>query len=133
MKLLNTKSFTLLEILVTTVLVVIIAVSFFTSFVTSFNYLRRLMELRTATLVLQEQVSKTRELAFSDIQTIAGTFTSPYMSSLESATGSIQKSAYGGSADITKISFKVNWTTYDGRATEKTLVTLMTDHGINKK
>jgi Tfp pilus assembly protein PilE len=133
MNLSKTKSFTLLEILVTTVLIAIVAISFFTSFVTSFNYLRRLMELRTATLVLQEQVSEARNLAFSDITTIGTSFTSSAMSTLDSASGSISQALYGGGSEIVKISFRLNWTTFDGKPAEKSLVTLMTDHGINKK
>jgi hypothetical protein len=55
------------------------------------------------------------------------------MSTLDTATGSISQSLYGGSSEIVRISFRLNWTTFDGKAAEKSFVTLMTDHGINKK
>ncbi|MCK4463112.1 MAG: hypothetical protein KAU58_02240 [Candidatus Omnitrophica bacterium] len=91
------------------------------------------MELRTASLVLQEQASMARDLKFSDILSIGGTFSSSSMSSLNSATGTIKQSSYKGLDKIIKVTFKLDWTAFNGNPAHKTLVTLMTDHGINKK
>lgn len=129
----NTRSFTLFEVLFASTLAVVIIVAFLNATIMSFSYLRRIMELRTATLVLQEQVSVVRELTFSNIQSLGRTFSSSGMSSLDNATGTISRSSYGGSNKITKIAFKLDWTTFDNKPANKTLVTLMTDHGINKK
>lgn len=129
----NKKAFTLVEILIAAILVAVIALAFFASLATSFNHLRRIVELRTASLVLQEQVSMARDLKYSDILSIGGTFSSASMSSLKDATGTISQSLYGGHAEITKISFKLDWTDFNGDPADKSLVTLMTDHGINKK
>lgn len=130
---LNNKSFTIFEILIAAVLVALIALAFFASLVTSFNHLRRIVELRTAGLVLQEQVSMARDLKYPDVVSIGGTFSSASMSSLKNATGTIMQSSYGGRDKIIKITFKLDWTDFSGKPAHKSLVTLMTDHGINKK
>lgn len=129
----KTKSFTIIEAVTSAALLIIFAVAFLTSLWTSFNYLRRVMELRTAALVLQEEASIVRNLKFSDILSLDGRFSSAGLSSLKDATGSIIKSLYEGKAKILKMTFKVDWTAFDGRPQTKSIVTLMTDHGINKK
>ena len=129
----NNKSFTIFEILIAAILVAVISIAFFSSLVTSVNHLRRIVELRTASLVLQEQASMARDLKFSDILSIGGTFSSSSMSSLNSATGTIKQSSYKGLDKIIKVTFKLDWTAFNGNPAHKTLVTLMTDHGINKK
>jgi len=127
------KAFTIIEALVAIVLMTSIFVVFFTALMTSFNNLRRVKELRTASLVLQEQVSIARELHFPDIQTLGGTFNSTSMSSLSDAAGTIVHASYNGQNTIEKIAFRLTWTGFDGRPMSKTLVTLITDHGIDKK
>ncbi len=129
----NKKSFTIFEILIAAILVAVIFLAFFASLVTSINHLRRIVELRTASLVLQEQVSMARDLKYSDILAIGGTFSSASMSSLNNATGLINQSSYGGRDKIIKLTFKLDWTAFNGEPAHKSLVTLMTDHGINKK
>ena len=133
MKLLNTKAFTIAEVLIAASLVIIISIALFFVFTTAITSLRYIMELRTATLVLQEQASKIRDLEFSDVQSAGGTFTSPEMSSLNNATGTIVRSLYDGHDKIIKVTFKIDWTAYNGNPAHKTLFTLITDHGINKR
>ena len=55
------------------------------------------------------------------------------MSSLDNATGTITKSPYNGEDKIIKITFGIDWTTFDGKGGHQTMCTLMTDHGINKQ
>ncbi len=74
-----------------------------------------------------------RDLEFSDILSIGEVFSSASMSSLNNATGSINQSSYEGHDKSIKITFKLDWTDFNGDPTHKSLVTLMTDHGINKK
>jgi hypothetical protein len=123
----------MVEVLLATILIALISAAFFASLLTCFNYLRRVIELRTASLVLQEEVSKVRELTFSDIQSLGGTFSSSGMSSLNNAAGAILQGPYEGRDKIVKITFQLDWTAFDGKPVRKTLVTLMTDHGINKR
>ncbi len=127
------KSFTLVEALLAIVIIAIILVVSFVSFATSFNYLRHVKELRQATLILQEEMSKVRDLPFSNINLLGSTFTSSLMSSLKDASGTVKKSYYGGSDKTIKISFQVKWTSFDEKQMDKTITTLMTDHGINKQ
>ncbi len=133
MKSSNTKSFTILETLIAVTLIIILVTAFFGSLLSAFNYLRRIIELRTVNLILQEEVSKVRNLEFSDIQSLGPSFSSSGMSSLDNATGTITKSLYNGEDNIIKITFGTNWTTFDGNPGHQTMTTLMTDHGINKK
>ena len=127
------KSFTLIEPLVSIVIIAFVAIAFFSTLMTSFSYFRRVLELRTASLLLQDQVGKTRELKFSDINNLGGGFTPASTTPLHNVTGTISKSSYTGDGKSLKITFMLNWTAFDGRAEEKTIVTIMTDHGINKK
>ena len=133
MQLSKTKSFTIMEAVVAIGLAAIISVVFFSTLLISFDYLRRVKELRTASLALQEEVSLVRELKFSDIQTLGSTFSSSGMAALKNATGTILRSNYNGHSETIKITFKLDWTTFDEKPATKTVVTLMTDHGINKK
>lgn len=133
MKLSRTRAFTLVEVLIAVVIITFIIIACLASFMTAFNYLRRSMELRAATLILQEEVSLVRELKFPEIQSLGGTFSTGSMSALKDASGTILKSQYGAQAAIMKITFKIAWTAFDGKPAQKMLVTLITEHGIDKK
>ena len=97
------------------------------------SYLSYIGELRTATLILQEQVSNTRELSYAQIQALGSTFSSSEMSSLDGAAGTISFSPYQGESEITKITFTIDWTGSNGLAKSQSIVTMMTEDGINKK
>ena len=129
----KTKAFTLIEVLLAVILTGILACVIFVAFNTSFIYLRKIIELRTANLALQEEVSMVRNLTFSEINALPNTFYSSSMSSLGDASGTLAKSPYNGNDNIIKISFKIDWTSFEGRALSKTMITLITDHGINKQ
>lgn len=133
MKPFRNKSFTILESLFATILITLIAVVFFSSIMTSFNHIRHALELRTASLILQEEISLVRELEFSDIQSLGSSFTSGSMSALKDAAGTIVKSAYSGDGKTLKLTLKLSWTSFDTRPLNKTIVTLITDHGIDKR
>jgi hypothetical protein len=133
MKLSNTTSYTVLETFIAIVLIIIIILVFSASFLSAFNYLRRIIELRTVSLILQEKVSEVRNLDFFSINTLGANYYSPGMSSLDGAVGTVTQSLNNGESEIIKITFGVRWTTFDGKPGYKTLTTLMTDHGINKQ
>jgi len=133
MKISNTKSFTIAETLIAISLIIVVTSIFFTSIILSFNYLRRVMELRTTSLILQEQVSLAREIKFSDIPSMGGTFTSPEMASLNSAAGTVAQSKYKSRDNTIKITFNLNWTAFNGKKMEKAITTLITEKGIDKK
>ena len=129
----RSKSFTIIETLVAITLFLILIISFLSALWVSFDYLRRVMEMRTAALVLQEEASIVRNLDYDAIAALGSTFTSSGMASLKDASGTIIKSPYNGYPNILKITFEIDWTTFGGKPASKTIVTLMTDHGINKK
>lgn len=127
------RSFTLIEALIATALLTMLLISFLGSLWVSFDYLRRVMELRTAALVLQEQVSIIRNKKFSEIILLGDSFTSSGMLSLNDAAGTIIKSYYGGQNKMLKITFKLDWNMFNGTPVSKTVVTVITDHGIDKR
>ncbi len=127
------KAFTILESLFATSIMILIAIVFFTSIITSFNHIRRALELRTATLILQEEISLVRELSFSDVQSLGTTFNLVSMSALKNATGAITKSDYSGDGKVLKITFRLDWAAFNGNPAARSIVTLITDHGIDKK
>jgi len=114
-------------------LIALIIIIFLNALILSFNYMRRVMELRTASLGLQEQASVVRDMEFEEVESLPGTFSSGIMASLNNASGTILKSDYAGDSEIKMITFRITWTSFDNRAMSKTLVTNVTDHGINKK
>ncbi len=134
---LNVKAFTLIESLFAIGLITLIAIALFSSLLASIGYVRRAFELRTASLILQEQMSLVRELDYSDIQSLGGAFSSGYMTSLKNAVGTVYKSYYGGSDKILKLTFKLDWAAANNKDNNKlesrSIVTLITDHGIDKK
>jgi len=133
MKLKNTRSYTLIEALVAIGLGALIVITLVSSVIAAFDNLRRVAELRTASLILQERVSMVRDLKFSDIQSLSNTFSPSGMVFLRNAAGTITKSPYNGQSNMLKVTFILDWTSFNGHAMQKTLVTLMTDHGINKQ
>lgn len=130
---LKNKAFTLVESLFALALIVLIVVVFLSSLMVSVSYVRRSFELRTSSLILQEQISLVRELKYTDIQSLGGSFSSAFMSSLKNAAGTINKSYEGGGDKILKITLKLDWTTFDSKPASRSVVTLITDHGIDKK
>lgn len=127
------KAFTLIESLFTLSLICLIAVAFLTSLIVSVNYVRKSYELRTASLILQEQMSILRERSYSEVQALGGSFSSGHMSALTNASGAVTKAPYGGHSDILKITYTINWTTFDNRAASRSVVTMITNQGIDKK
>lgn len=127
------RSFTIIETVIAIALVAITSTVFLASAITSFGYLRHTNELRAAALALQKEVSLVRIMKFQDISTLGATFTPEGVSMLNNPIGTIGKSQYGGQSTILKITFMLNWTGFDGRPATKSIVTLMTDHGINKR
>ena len=130
----KTKAFTLIESLFALALIALVMITFLSSLLTSIGYVRRAFELRTASLILQEQMGLVRNLQYSDIQSLDSTFSSDYMASLKDAAGTARKSYYyGGSDKALKLTFKLDWTTFDSKPASRSIVTLITDHGIDKK
>lgn len=130
---LNTKAFTLVESLVAVVLIALVAISFLSALIMSVSYVRKAFELRTSSLILQEQMSLARELNYADIQSLGSSFSSGYMSSLKDAAGTIYKSYYAPGSKILKLTFKLDWTTAEKKSASRSVVTLITDQGIDKK
>jgi type II secretory pathway pseudopilin PulG len=133
MKLFRKRSFTLVETLSAVVLLTISAILFFYILSTSVGYLKRIIELRTAALILQERISLIRNLRFSEVDLLPGTFSSSYMASLEGATGIISRSEYDGRDDIIEITLTLDWTSYNDKVSSRTITTLITNHGIDKR
>lgn len=133
MKLFRKKAFTLVETLSAVIILTITTILFFYVLSTSVGYLKRIMELRTATLVLQERMSLIRNLSFPEVGLLPGTFSSSYMSSLEGATGTITKSEYSVEDDIIEVTLKLDWTAYNDKPSSRTVTTLITNHGIDKR
>jgi len=133
MNLAKKRSFTIIEAVIALALIAFTSAAFFLSLVTSFGYARRVAELRTATLALQEEASVVRGLKFTDIQSLGSSFRTTGMSSLDNASGAVSKSQYGGRNNILKVTFKIGWDSFDGSHASRSVVTLITDHGIDKQ
>ena len=122
-----------MEALVAIGLGALVVIALVSAVIASFDNLRRVAELRTASLILQERVSMVRDLKFSDIQSLPNTFSPSGMVFLRNASGTITRENYNGQSNMLKVTIILDWTAFNGRSMQKTLVTLMTDHGINKQ
>lgn len=127
------KAFTIIESVIAIALIAFVIITFFSSFLVGLNYVRRSFELRTSTLILQEEMSAIRECNYTQVQALGSTFSLPSMSVLKNAAGSITKSYFYGSNNIMEITLSLTWTTFDGRTERKYLATLITEKGIDKK
>lgn len=133
MLVLSKRSFTLVECVVGIILIALLIIAVFSSLIVVFSNVRKIMELKTASLILQEEVSLARELKFSDIEGLGANFTPSNVFPLHNVTGTITKAPYQGKTGILDITFTLEWIDFNGRASSKSIVTLMTDHGINKR
>lgn len=126
------KGFTLIEALLASFVMAIGLFAVGTAIYSQFFSLNQNREKAIATLAAQEEIESIRGMPFSTIVGLPSSFTADGFAYLNNPTGTLTVSnSYGGK--IKKISVTVTWNSLTGQTLQKSLVTLVTENGINKQ
>ena len=125
------EGFTLIEVLITIVIITGILISLLGCFIYGLNSISRMKQTAIATQCVQEQLELIRNMSFDDILSLGSSFSSESLTSMQNSSGIIAVEDSIGS-DIKKLTVSVLWT-YRGQQMRKDIVTYLTRDGINKK
>lgn len=123
--------FTLIEVLITIMMLAVVLTALLSCFIQAFDILTRMKQMTVATQSIQSELELIRSMRYNDILTLDNTFTNDGLSYLENSSGVINLEDSVG-AEIKKLTVSVTWT-YRGRQMQKEVVTYVTKKGINKK
>lgn len=122
---------TLIEVLITIVIITGILISLLGCFIYGLNSISRMKQTAVATQSVQEQLELIRNMPFDDILSLESSFTNENLSSLQNSSGTITvEDSFGN--DIKKLTVSVLWV-YRGKQMRKDIATYLTRDGINKK
>jgi prepilin-type N-terminal cleavage/methylation domain-containing protein len=123
--------FTLIEVMITILLLTVVMSAILSCFVQGFDILMRMKQMTVATQGIQKELELVRTMHYSDILSMDNSFTNDSFSYLDNSSGIINLEDSVG-AEIKKLTVSVTWT-YRGRQMRKEVVTYVTKKGINKK
>jgi len=123
--------FTLIEVLVTIMILAVVLIALFSCFIYGFTVISRVKQASIATQCLQEQLELIRNMPFNDILSLDSSFTNESLPLLEDSSGILSLEDSGGD-DIKKLTVSVIWS-YNGRQMRRDIVTFVTRKGINKR
>lgn len=123
--------FTLIEVMITILLLTVVMSAILSCFVQGFDILMRMKQMTVASQGIQKELELIRTMHYSDILSMDNSFTNDGFSYLENSSGIINLEDSVG-AEIKKLTVSVTWT-YRGRQMRKEVVTYVTKKGINKK
>jgi prepilin-type N-terminal cleavage/methylation domain-containing protein len=123
--------FTLIEVLITIMMLAVVLTALLSCFIQAFDILTRMKQMTIATQSIQNELELIRSMHYSDILSLDDAFTNDSLSYLENSSGIIDLEDSVG-AEIKKLTVSVTWT-YRGRQMQKEVVTYVTKKGINKK
>lgn len=130
-KQLKKGGFTLIEVMITILLLTVVMSAILSCFVQGFDILMRMKQMTVATQGIQRELELIRTMHYSDILSMDNSFTNDSFSYLDNSSGIINLEDSVG-AEIKKLTVSVIWT-YRGRQMQKDVVTYVTKKGINKK
>jgi len=126
------EGFTLIEVLITILVLTVVLVAVLSTFIYGFNILARMKQTVISTQCAQEELENIRNLTFDEVLAIESTFTHEHFSLLEDGAGVISLEDTSLGDDIKKLTVSVLWT-FRGNPMQKDIVTYITREGINKK
>ncbi len=127
----NEEGFTLIEVLVTIMILAVVLIALFSCFIYGFTVISRVRQASIATQCLQEQLELIRNMPFNDILSLDSSFTNESLPLLEDSSGILSLEDSGGD-DIKKLTVSVIWS-YKGRQLRRDIVTFVTRKGINRR
>lgn len=131
------EGFTLIEVLVTMMILSGVLTALLSCFIYGLNIISRMKQTAVATQIIQEQLEDIRNMTYDEIVVLGTSFENASLGELskwsgcEGANGSIAVENSEGD-DIKRVTVTVQWT-YRGRAQREDIVTFITRDGINKK
>ncbi len=123
--------FTLIEVLITIMMLAVVLTALLSCFIQAFDILTRMKQMTIATQSIQSELELIRSMHYIDILSLDNTYTNDSLSYLENGSGVINLEDSVG-AEIKKLTVSVTWT-YRGKQMQKEVVTYVTKKGINKK
>ncbi len=123
--------FTLIEVLVTIMILAVVLIALFSCFIYGFTVISRVRQASIATQCMQEELELIRNMPFDDILSLDSSFTNESLPLLEDSSGILSLEDSGGN-DIKKLTVSVIWS-YKGRQIRRDIVTFVTRKGINKR
>ena len=130
----NKRGFTLVEALIASLIMAVGLFAAGTAVYTQFTSLNENREKTIAALTAQGEIENIRGMKFSDILPLTSfdVNDAPGLAYLKDAEGKVKvDNSYG--PDIKKVSVTVAWNSINGKPLQKTMATLMTNGGINKR
>ena len=123
--------FSLIEVMITILLLTVVLSALLSCFIQGFDILMRMKQMTAATQAIQNELELIRNMHYSDILSMDNSFTNDNFSLLDNSSGIISLEDSVG-AEIKKLTVSVVWT-YRGKQMRKEVVTYVTKKGINKK
>ncbi len=123
--------FTLIEVLVTIMVLAIVLIALFSCFLYGFTVISRVKQASIATQCIQEELELIRNMPFDDILSLDSSFENESLPLLEDSSGILSLEDSGGD-DIKKLTVSVIWS-YNGRQLRRDIVTFVTRKGINRR
>ncbi len=123
--------FTLIEVLVTIMILAVVLIALFSCFIYGFTVISRVRQASIATQCIQEELELIRNMPFDDILSLDSSFTNESLTLLEDSSGILSLEDSGGN-DIKKLTVSVIWS-YNGRQLRRDIVTFVTRRGINRR
>jgi len=93
-------------------------------------------EIRGHTIInnaLNERMEEIRGMPYSSVSILPTTFTATGFNELKNATGTLTLEDSFSDSNIRKVTLTANWTSPQGRSMSKSMVTYVTNNGINKQ
>lgn len=125
------RGFSLVEVLLTIMILAVALTALLSIFIYGLHLLSRMNQVAFATQCVQEEAEVIRTMAYDDILNLGTSFTHDNLSLLENSQGILTLEDSEG-ADIKKLTVSVTWT-YRGRDLRKDIATFITREGIDKK
>ncbi|TET77527.1 MAG: prepilin-type N-terminal cleavage/methylation domain-containing protein [Candidatus Cloacimonadota bacterium] len=123
--------FTLIEVLVTIMVLAVVLIALFSCFLYGFTVISRMRQTAIVTQCIQEELELIRNMPFNNILSLDSSFENESLSLLEDSSGILSLEDSGGD-DIKKLTVSVIWS-YNGRQMRRDIVTFVTRKGINKR
>lgn len=123
--------FTLIEVLVTIMVLAVVLIALFSCFLYGFTVISRMRQTAIVTQCLQEELELIRNMPFNNILSLDSSFENESLSLLEDSSGILSLEDSGGD-DIKKLTVSVIWSC-KGRQMRRDIVTFVTRKGINKR
>ena len=122
--------FTLIEVMITILLLTVVLSAILSCFVQGFEILMRMKQMTAATQGIQNELELIRNMRYSDILSMDNSFTNDSFSYLDNSSGIISLEDSVG-AEIKKLTVSVTWT-YRGRQMRKEVKALLERLGYER-